>query len=178
MLNVLLLGAIHQYQHASERDAKCFSPDQVKTLGEQRGLFGAWVRVCVSDSQPELIFDEMNLPESAVSERFMDTEVPWVYMDIPEDVRARYIPARSAGEPWLYRIDEPRERHWQLVIESITSACDLTRIIAICGAAHLESFSSKLRAAGHTVEVLSVRDMPWNDETWCPQSNTIPSASA
>jgi len=167
MLKVLLLGAIHQYQFESKSNGHFFTEDQLRILRGQREHYGRWVRECVEDFHPELIFDEMNLRESPPNERFTDTEVLWVYMDIPEEVRERFIPRRSRGEDWLYRIDEPRELHWLSVIENISAACGLKRVIAICGLAHLDPFSSKLRVSGHQVETKSIREQSWNDETWC-----------
>jgi hypothetical protein len=68
-------------------------------------------------------------------------------MDIPEEVRKRFgfSALRPPGKEWVDHIDEPRKRHWLLMIESISAKCNLTRIVAIGGLAHLESFSSKLR---------------------------------
>lgn len=163
-----MLGVIHEYQYIRDGEQRIFSEDQLEALNEQHRFYSAWVRGCIREFRSELIFDEMNLPEDAMIARLADTGILWVYMDIPENVRTQYIPPRLPGEHWLYRIDEPRERHWLLVIESISAVCNLKRTVVICGLAHLESLSGKLRERGYEVETQSVRDQTWNDESWCP----------
>jgi hypothetical protein len=186
MLNVLLLGVIHDYQELSDPRGHPLSPasfesllapgeigslllrDPIGSLYSQRRYYAAWVRACVRDFQPRLIFDEMNFAESQLEERLDDTDVLWVYMDIPQGVRERFSLTceRGPGTFWVDAIDTPREQHWQLVIESITTACKVTRVVVICGLAHLDTFSTRLRAAGHGVEVKNVRDEPWINEPW------------
>lgn len=171
MLNVLLLGVIHEYQYVRDGEQCVFSENQRAALNEQRRFYGEWVRRRTRDYRSELIFDEMNLPEDATTAKLVDTGILWVYMDIPQGVRQRFglsKEPRLPGEELIPSIDEPRERHWLLVIESISAECNLDRIVAICGCAHLESFSGKLRERGHEVETQSVRDQTWNDESWCP----------
>jgi hypothetical protein len=168
MLIVLLLGVIHDYQMSLAGRTRFLQPKQCEELEQQQRFYSKWIRECVEDFAPDLIFDEMNLPEDAGEARLNDTGVLWVYMDIPEDVRKRFklSVARRPGAEWVEEIDEPRERHWQLVIESISTACDVKRIAVVCGLAHMIPFGARLRAAGHSVETKSVRDQPWNDEGW------------
>jgi hypothetical protein len=105
MLEILLLGVIHQCQ----RDMMTLPENLRAVYSEQRALYGQWVRGHVKDFSPELIFDEMNLPENEARNRLRDTGVLWVYMDIPEEVRMRFglSGSRPPGSEWLPEIDEP-----------------------------------------------------------------------
>jgi hypothetical protein len=58
-------------------------------------------------------------------------------------------------------IDEPRERHWLKMIESVSTECKLDRVVVLCGAAHLPTFSKKLVEAGHEVTPLDCRSADW-----------------
>jgi hypothetical protein len=171
MLEILLLGVIHDYQW----EKKMPLPEYLWALYlEQRTLYAQWVRGHVREFGPELIFDEMNLPQSKTCDdaeglnRLSDTGVLWVYMDIPEEVRKKFglSACRQPGSEWLPEIDEPREDYWVLVIEKISEACKLKKVFVLCGAAHLESFGSKLKRLGHQVEMTDVRTEPWFNLGW------------
>jgi hypothetical protein len=106
----------------------------------------------------------MNLPEWEHFNRLEDFMViPWMYMDIPENVRKMFnlIAARPPGKEFIPEIDEPRERHWLKVIESVSTECKLHDIAVLCGAAHLPTFSQKLAEAGHQVTSMDVRQTDW-----------------
>ena len=168
MLEILLLGVIHQYQWDCDFTPP-LQPDMRTAYLDQRVRYGRWVRDHVQNFSPDLIFDEMNLPESE-EDRLRDTGVLWVYMDIPEDVRMKYGLTANRGLPgceWLPEIDEPRENYWQFVVERISAACKLSRVMILCGLAHLDSFGNKLRQSGHQVQAVNLRNEPWVNEDWC-----------
>lgn len=163
MLNILLLGVVHEYQH---QDPKFLYLPKEKAeiyLGQVR-LYSQWVREQIDGFVPELIFDEMNLPECEHFNRLEDLRVvPWMYMDIPENVRKwfKLTAQRGPGEEIIPGIDEPRERHWLKVIESVSTECKLSNVVVLCGAAHLPTFSQKLIEAGHSVKSIDCRDADW-----------------
>jgi hypothetical protein len=167
MLEILLLGVIHQCQ----RDMMTLPESLRAVYSEQRTLYGQWVRGHVRDFSPDLIFDEMNLPENEARNRLRDTGVLWVYMDIPEEVRMRFglSGSRSPGSEWLPEIDEPREEYWLLVIEKMSQACNLKRVLVLCGAAHLDSFANKLKRRGHQLVVKDLRTETWVNFNWIPR---------
>jgi hypothetical protein len=168
MVEILLLGVIHNYQR--EHPYPILLKDRFALFAEQKALYGRWVREHVKNFGPELIFDEMNLREKEEDNRLRDTGVLWVYMDIPEEVREKFglSRSRSPGSEWLAGIDEPREDYWLLVIEKMSEACKLKKVLVLCGAAHLGSFGNKLKRSGHQVEVRDLRNEPWVDYSWIP----------
>src|SRR5580698_5037852 len=93
MLNILLLGVVHQYQH-QDPNFLYLPKDKAKIYLGQIRAYSQWVRAQIDgfaridDFVPQLIFDEMNLPEWEPFNRLGDLQViPWMYMDIPEHVR-------------------------------------------------------------------------------------------
>lgn len=171
MLEILLLGVAHEFQWENVAFLNRLTAGQLENYQEQRHCYELWVRQCVRGFQPKLIFDEMNLPEGDSTDRLTDTGVPWVYMDIPEEVRRKYgltAIRNTMDELWIERVDSVRENHWLVVIESITTACKIDRALVVCGAAHLPSLSEKLRIAGHRVSSKSVFKESWCDLDWHP----------
>src|ERR1700743_2054995 len=99
MLNVLLLGVVHDFQ--GQKPWFFHMPrEKVEIYLAQLGFYAHWVRAQINDFEAELIFDEMNLPEWEHFNRLRDLLlVPWMYMDIPENVRKRFslTTARQPG---------------------------------------------------------------------------------
>jgi hypothetical protein len=116
--------------------------------------------------QPRIIFDEMNLAETDY--KFEESDVPWVYMDVPRHVRQHFdlMAVRLPGVPLIPTVDEPREKYWLSVVEQMSVACKVSKVMVICGLAHLESFGQKLRANGHQVTGLNMREQNWYDDRW------------
>ncbi len=140
----------------------------------QLRLYSQWVRTQIDRFEAELIFDEMNLPEWEHFNRLEDfLLVPWMYMDIPENVRKRFnlTTPRQPGKEIVPEIDEPRERHWRKIIESICAECKLQKIVVLCGAAHLPTFSQKLIEAGYDVQSVDVRETEWYDAGYANKSS-------
>lgn len=169
MLNILLLGVVHEYQQQSPKFLY-LPKDKAEIYLGQLASYSRWVREQITTiaqdggSIPEVIFDEMNLPEWEPFNRLEDVGVHWVYMDIPERVRKRFkltADDRGPGKEIIPEIDEPRERHWFKVIESISTECKLSTVVVLCGAAHLPTFSKKLTDAGHSVKSVDCRDTDW-----------------
>lgn len=169
MLNILLIGVVHEYQW---QDPKfLYLPkDKAEIYLGQVHSYSQWVRaqidgfVQVDGAPPQLIFDEMSLPEWEPFNRLQDLQVvPWMYMDIPEHVRKWFnlTAPRPPGKEIIPEIDEPRERHWLKMIESVSAECKLSNIVVLCGAAHLPTFSKKLTDAGHSVKSMDCRDTDW-----------------
>src|ERR1700727_1603902 len=125
MFDILLLGVEHKYQ----RHHMLFIPDEKYIIYlSQRKHYAEWVRGEITRFKPQIILDEMNLPEDEPENRLEDTHVPWVYMDIPEHVRKLFKLSkedREPGEEIIPEIDEPREKHWLLVINSTSTACGI-----------------------------------------------------
>jgi len=163
MLNILLLGVVHEYQRQDPLFLYLPKEKAEIYIGQVR-FYSQWVRSQIDSFVPELIFDEMNLPECEHFNRLEDLRVvPWMYMDIPENVRGWFkmkVP-RVPGKEIIPEIDEPRERHWFKVIESISTECKLSKVVVLCGAAHLPTFSKKLIEAGHSVQSIDCRDAEW-----------------
>jgi hypothetical protein len=163
MLNILLLGVVHEFQRQEPRFL--YVPkEKVQIYLAQVRLYAHWVRTQIDGFEAELIFDEMNLPEWEHFNRLEDfLVVPWMYMDIPENVRKRFnlTAARPPGKEVIPEIDEPRERHWLKTIESVSTECKLHNVVVLVGAAHLPTFSQKLIEAGHDVKSMDVRKTEW-----------------
>jgi hypothetical protein len=163
MLNILLLGVVHEYQRQEPRFL--YMPkEKIEIYLAQVRLYAHWVRAHINGFEADLIFDEMNLPEWEHFNRLEDfIFVPWMYMDIPENVRKRFklTTARTPGKEIIPEIDEPRERHWLKMIESVSTECKLHNVVVLCGAAHLPTFSQKLIEAGHSVKSIDCRDADW-----------------
>ena len=163
MLNVLLLGVVHEFQRQEPRFL--YMPkEKAEIYLAQVRLYAQWVRAQIDGFEAELIFDEMNLPEWEHFNRLEDFVVlPWMYMDIPENVRKRFglTTVRTPGREIVLEIDEPRERHWLKIIESVATECKLKNVVVLCGAAHLPAFSQKLIEAGFDVKSLDVRETEW-----------------
>jgi hypothetical protein len=174
MLQILLIGVIHQYQWEWDKDSGwALRADQLALYRNQRALYGAWIRSQVRDFGPNLIFDEFNSVCGDPNDRLEDTGVSWVYMDVPQSVRKKFdlsMDPRPAGFEWVREIDEPRETYWQAVIEGISIACKVEKVLVTCGLAHLDSLRGRLTASGHAVSYRSVRDELWVDENWCPKA--------
>ena len=168
MTDILLLGVIHEYQREKELLLNLLQPEQLAAYRKQRGCYQLWVREHVRSFRPELTFDEMDLPETEVENRLLDTGVLWVHMDIPELVRSRFglSKQRTPDSEWIAEIDEPREDYWLTMIQKMTQVCKLRRIQILCGAAHLDSFGNKLVRSGCTVTARDVRDEAWIDTSW------------
>jgi len=151
MLNVLLLGVVHEFQRQEPRFLY-LPKEKIEIYLAQVRLYSRWVRAQVAGFETQLIFDEMNLPEWEHFNRLEDfVVVPWMYMDIPENVRKIFrltTTARSPGKEIVPEIDEPCERHWLKTIESVSTECKLQNVVVLCGAAHLPTFSQKLIQAG------------------------------
>jgi hypothetical protein len=163
MLNIHLLGVVHEFQR-QEPGFLYMPKEKAEIYLAQVRSYAQWVRAQIDSSGAELIFDEMNLPEWEQFNRLEDFAfVPWMYMDIPENVRKRYglTTVRSPGREIVPEIDEPRERHWLKIIESVSTECKLQNVVVLCGAAHLPTFSRKLIGAGFDVELLDVREAEW-----------------
>jgi hypothetical protein len=107
MPNVLLLGVVHEFQRQDPRFLYMPKEKSEIYLAQVR-LYSQWVRAQISGFEAEVIFDEMNLPES---EHFNGLEdflvVPWMYMDIPENVRKRFnlTTTREPGKEIVPEID-------------------------------------------------------------------------
>ena|ERR1039457_4491908 len=171
MLEILLIGVIHDYQWDRSSDlSRCIQTEKLATYQKQRKFYREWIRAQVINFSPCLIFDELNSVRSNdPDDRLEDTGVLWVYMDIPESVRKEFglsMGQRPPGCEWIKEIDEPREVYWQMVIEGICSACKVQKALVICGLAHLAQFVKRLRASGHEVSARNLRDESWIDETW------------
>jgi hypothetical protein len=171
---ILLIGAIHEYQRESAHFSIVLRPHpaRLKLYRDQRAEYQKWLRQQIHKFGPQLIFDEMNLAEEDHEDRLEDTGVPWIYMDIPQHVRTAFglSVARSADNPIVEEVDRPRELFWQTVVRTLTQLLNLDRATVICGAAHLESFSDKLRQDGHElVQILDVRKAQWIDLGWAPE---------
>jgi hypothetical protein len=163
MLNILLLGVVHEFQRQDPNFLYLPKEKAGIYLGQVRH-YSQWVRAQNDSFVPELIFDEMNLPEWERFNRLEDLRVvPWMYLDIPENVRKwfKLTAGRPAGKEIIPEIDEPRERHWLKVIESVTTECKANKVAVLCGAAHLPTFSKKLVDAGYDVKSLDCRDADW-----------------
>lgn len=177
MLNVLLLGVVHEYQR--QDPLFLYLPkDRAEIYLEQVRQYAQWVRAQIDGFVPQLIFDEMNLPEWEHFNRLEDLHVvPWMYMDIPEHVRKRFnlTATRTPGKEIIPEIDEPRERHWLKMIESVSTECKLNDVAVLCGAAHLPTFSQKLSDAGHQVKSIDVRQTNWYraDYSNTPSSGSV-----
>jgi hypothetical protein len=96
-----------------------------------------------------------------------------MYMDIPEHVRKRFklTAARTPGKEIIPEIDEPRERHWLKMIESVSIECKLHNVVVLCGAAHLPTFSQKLIEAGHDVKSIDARETEWYNADYANSSS-------
>jgi hypothetical protein len=94
-------------------------------------------------------------------------------MDIPENVRKwfKLTAGRPAGKEIIPEIDEPRERHWLKVIESVSTECKLHNVVVLCGAAHLPNFSQKLIEAGHDVKSIDARKTEWYNADYAHTSS-------
>jgi len=150
-----------QYLHLSKK--------QVEIYLAQSRLYARWVREQIAAFEAQLIFDEMNLPEWEPFNRLEDLgAVPWMYMDIPENVRNwfKLSADRSHGNDIVPELDEPRERHWLKMIESVCAECKATKVAVLCGAAHLSTFSRKLIDVGHQVTKIDVRNAEWYDDSY------------
>jgi hypothetical protein len=173
MLNVLLLGVVHEFQRQDPRFL--YLPNEkAKIYLAQVRLYAQWVRAQIDCSKTEVIFDEMNVPEWEHFNRLEDfIVIPWMYMDIPENVRKRFglIPVRTPGIEIVPEIDEPREKHWLSTIESVCTGCKLKNIAVLCGAAHLPTFSQKLIKAGFDVKSIDVRDTDWYNAGYADTSS-------
>jgi hypothetical protein len=177
MLNILLLGVVHEYQRQDPRFLY-LPKEKAEIYLAQVRFYSQWVRAQIDGFETELIFDEMNLPEWEHFNRLEDfVVVPWMYMDIPENVRKvfKLTAARGPGKEIIPEIDEPRERHWLKVIESVSTECKLSNIVVLCGAAHLPTFSQMLIEAGHSVQSIDCRDAGWYNAGY---SNTPSSEGA
>jgi hypothetical protein len=163
MLNVLLIGVVHEFQR-QDPNFLFLPKEKAEIYLEQVRSYSQWVRAEIEKFQPQVIFDEMNLPEWEPFNRLADFRVlPWVYMDIPEHVRKLFqlTAPRPPGKEIIPEIDEPRERHWLKMIESISTECKKHSVVVLCGAAHLPTFSKKLIEAGHEVTSLDCRNAAW-----------------
>jgi hypothetical protein len=163
MLNILLLGVVHEFQWQDPRFLYLPKP-KAEIYLEQVRCYSQWVRAEIDSFHAQVIFDEMNLPECEPFNRLKDLRVvPWMYMDIPENVRALFqmIGNRIPGNEIIPAIDEPRERHWLRVVESISTECKLDTIAVLCGAAHLPTFGQKLHDTGHSVTAFDCRREHW-----------------
>ncbi len=163
MPNVLLLGVVHEFQRQDPRFLYV-SKEKAEIYLAQVRLYSQWVRAQIDGFEAELIFDEMNLPEWEHFNRLEDfIVVPWMYMDIPENVRKRFnlTTVRQPGKEIVPEIDERRERHWLKIIESVCAECNLEKVVVLCGAGHLPTFSQKLTEAGCDVKSVDVREMQW-----------------
>ena len=175
MLEILLVGVCHDFQWISPDFIRRLRPDAVEAYAQVRSRYEEWIRGCVREFGPLLIFDEMNLPEGATRERLCDTGRLWVYMDIPEDVRRKFglIAFRTTLEDlWISGVDDVRENYWRVVIENMTAACRISRVLAICGSAHLASCEERLRDAGHVVSQKDMFAEGWCDLSWHPDPLT------
>lgn len=164
MLNILLLGVVHEFQRQEPRFLYNKPKEKVEIYLAQLRLYAHWVRAQINGFETELIFDEMNLPEWEHFNRLEDFRyIPWMYMDIPENVRKRFelTATRIPGKEIIPEIDEPRERHWLKMIESVSTECKLHNVVVLCGAAHLPTFSQKLIDAGYSVKAMDCRDADW-----------------
>lgn len=160
MLDILLLGVVHDYQRQ-----RPFEIEACAELGaDQRAKYIGWIWRFIRDFRPQIMFDEMNLAEGDY--KFEETCVPWVYMDIPEHVRKRFMSVVRTGSGLCPSVDEPREEYWLSLVERMSHVCNLSRIMVICGAAHLDSFGGKLSAKGHHVSSADIREEDWFDPSW------------
>jgi hypothetical protein len=171
---ISLIGTIHDYQRESAHFSFVLGPqpEKLELYRGQQAQYQRWVRQQIDKFKPQLIFDEMNLAEDDHQGRLEDTGVPWVYMDIPEHVRKAFglSVARSTDKPIVEEVDHPRELFWQMVISTLTKQLKVEQATVICGAAHLECFSDKLRQDGHElVQILDVRRAEWIDLGWAPE---------
>lgn len=173
MPSVLLLGVVHEFQRQDPRFLY-MSKDKSEIYLAQVRFYSHWVRAQIDGFEAELIFDEMNLPEWEHFNRLEDfLVVPWMYMDIPENVRKRFslTTVRQPGKEIVPGIDEPRERHWLKIIESVCSECKLNKIVVLCGAAHLPTFSQKLIEAGCDIKSIDVRETEWYNADYANTSS-------
>jgi hypothetical protein len=160
MLEILLLGVVHDYQRQRPFQIEAY----VELGAHQRASYIAWMWKSIKDFHPQIIFDEMNLSEGDY--KFEETSVPWVYMDIPEHVRLKFLSVERNDQELRAEVDEPREEYWLSLIEQMSHACDVSKIIIICGAAHLDSFGARLRLKGHHVSVVDIRNEDWFEPRW------------
>jgi hypothetical protein len=132
MLEIALLGTNHLYQRQQLFPIAAF----IELGAHQRACYIAWVWQHIHSFAPQVIFDEMDLAESDY--KFEESAVPWVYMDIPEHVRARFgLKVARTGESNLTpSVDEPRENYWLNLVEQMVIACEVSKVIVICGANH------------------------------------------
>ena len=176
MLQILLIGVIHQYQWEWDKNfGWALQADQLALYRGQRELYREWIRSLARDFGPDLIFDELNSVYGDPDDRLEDIGVSWVYMDVPESVRRKFglsKDPRPPGLEWMKEIDEPREAYWQTMMEGVSAACKVNKVLVTCGLAHLDSFGGKLTTSGHAVVRRSVREEVWIDESWCQKAAT------
>jgi hypothetical protein len=137
----------------------------IELAAHQRACYIAWIWTHIHSFSPQIIFDEMNLAEGDY--KFAESGIPWVYMDIPEHVREKFdLKVARTEEALIPRVDEPREKYWLNLVEQMVIACDTSKAMVICGAAHLDSFGVKLRDRGHVVTAFDMRSEAWYDDRW------------
>lgn len=162
MLQVILLGAIHHYQRQQPFPISAY----IELGAQQRASYIGWVWKNIHSFSPQIIFDEMDLAECDY--KFVESGAPWVYMDVPEHVRQIFGMTATRTEETILipDIDEPREKYWLSLVEQMVIACEVSKVMIICGAAHLDSFGTKLRERGHRVTNFDIRQEGWYDDRW------------
>ena len=81
MLQILLIGVIHQYQWDWDKNfGWALQADQLALYRGQRELYREWIRALVRNFGPDLIFDEFNSVYGDPDDRLEDIGVSWVYM--------------------------------------------------------------------------------------------------